>query len=164
MVILLFFVNTVSISSLNFVIISAAAVHLVLASTTGLGLYNRPRPLQQASSSTSILSLYTHPQLLHPSSASTSSLSLHTYPRPQHSICRPVLFGHLFYFVNTVSISSLNCVIISAAAVHLVLASSTGLVLYIHPPSLSLYIRPYPLLPSTASAPSLSLYSSTVSL
>ena len=78
MVILLFFVNTVSISSLNFVIISAAAVHLVLASTTGLVLYNRPRLPHPSSASTPILSFYTHPQPLHPVSACTPILGLST--------------------------------------------------------------------------------------
>ena len=81
-------------------IISAAAVLLVLASTSILSLYTHPRPLHppsastpilgtnspilslyiqlkppcSSSASTSRLSLYTHPHLLHPSQASTSSL------------------------------------------------------------------------------------------
>ena len=81
-------------------IISAAAVLLVPASTSILSLYTHPRPLHppsastpilgtnspilslyiqlkppcSSSASTSRLSLYTHPHLLHPSQASTSSL------------------------------------------------------------------------------------------
>ena len=125
----LFFVNTVSISSLHFVIISAAAIQY----TPSPSLYNRPRPLHPSSASTPVLSLYIQSQPAHLSSASA-----------QYSYMSPRSFWSSFLFCK-------YCIYFFIKLCDYFSRSRT--------PSPSLFNRPRPLHPSSASTPILSLYS-----
>ena len=88
-------------------IISAAAVLLVPASTSILSLYTHPRPLHPPSASTPILgtnspilSLYIQLKPPCPSSASTPILSFYIRPKPlQSTSCLKIFLSFFFLLI-----------------------------------------------------------------